>query len=64
LAYLNPAAICAPPEAAPRTLEEAEIAHIRKILDEEDWNISHASKVLAVDRSTLHKKIRKYGLER
>ncbi|MFH1113836.1 MAG: helix-turn-helix domain-containing protein [Pseudomonadota bacterium] len=38
--------------------------HIRRILDEEDWNISRASKVLEVDRSTLHKKIRKFDLHR
>ena len=49
---------------SPRSLEEAEIAHIRQILDEQDWNISHAAKVLEVDRTTLHKKIHRYGLER
>jgi two-component system response regulator HydG len=50
------------PEARPRSLQEAECAHIKRILDEEGWNISHAAKVLRVDRTTLHKKIRKYGL--
>jgi DNA-binding NtrC family response regulator len=63
-AYLNPGGVSGGVSATPRSLEEAEIAHIRQILDEQDWNISHAAKVLQVDRTTLHKKIRRYGLER
>jgi DNA-binding NtrC family response regulator len=64
-AYLNPQAACAPSSnAQPRSLQQAEILHIRRILDEEDWNVTRAAKVLEVDRSTLHKKIRKYGLKR
>jgi len=63
-AYLNPGGVCVGISSTPRTLEEVEIAHIRQILDEQDWNISHAAKVLQVDRTTLHKKIRRYGLER
>lgn len=63
-AYLNPGGVTVGISSTPRSLEEAEIAHIRQILDEQDWNISHAAKVLQVDRTTLHKKIRRYGLER
>jgi len=63
-AYLNPGGVGVGFSSTPRSLEEAEIAHIRQILDEQDWNISHAAKVLQVDRTTLHKKIRRYGLER
>jgi len=63
-AYLNPGGVSVGISSTPRSLEEAEIAHIRQILDEKDWNISHAAKVLQVDRTTLHKKIRRYGLER
>lgn len=63
-AYLNPGGASVGISSTPRSLEEAEIAHIRQILDEQDWNISHAAKVLQVDRTTLHKKIRRYGLER
>ena len=63
-AYLNPGGASVGISSTPRSLEEAEIAHIRQILDEKDWNISHAAKVLQVDRTTLHKKIRRYGLER
>ncbi len=46
----------------PRSLQEAEAAHIKRILEETDWNITRASKILEVDRSTLHKKIKKYQL--
>jgi len=63
-AYLTPGAVCEAPGTTPRSLRDAEVAHIRTILDEEDWNITHAAKVLEIDRSTLHKKIRKFGLER
>jgi DNA-binding NtrC family response regulator len=50
-------------EDAPRSLREVEKAHILRILEEEDGNVSRASKVLEVDRSTLYKKIRKYEQE-
>jgi DNA-binding NtrC family response regulator len=62
LAYLTqePAGETSP--SRPRSLQAAEAAHIKQILDEEGWNISHAAKALRVDRSTLHKKIRKFGL--
>jgi DNA-binding NtrC family response regulator len=62
-AYLSPAVVCVPAFSGPRSLQEAEAAHIRHILEEENWNISHAAKVLQVDRTTLHKKIKKYGLQ-
>lgn len=62
--YLNPAEVQATPDYGSKSLREVEIAHISKILDEEDWNITRAAKILQVDRSTLHKKIRKYELER
>lgn len=54
------------PIAAPagRTLKEVEAAHIHRILEETDWNISRAATVLEVDRGTLYHKIKKYGLER
>ncbi|MDQ7784644.1 MAG: sigma-54 dependent transcriptional regulator [Desulfomonilaceae bacterium] len=62
-AYLNPSSAYQQTDSQPRSLQEAEILHIRRILDEEDWNITRAAKVLDVDRSTLHKKIRKFGLQ-
>ncbi|HMK34930.1 MAG TPA: sigma-54 dependent transcriptional regulator [Desulfomonilaceae bacterium] len=62
-AYLSPQVVCVPAFAGPRSLHEAEAAHIRLILEEQDWNISHAAKILQVDRTTLHKKIKKYDLQ-
>jgi DNA-binding NtrC family response regulator len=49
-------------DSSPRSLEDAEMWHIKNILEEHEWNISHAAKVLDIDRTTLHKKIRKYNL--
>jgi DNA-binding NtrC family response regulator len=62
-AYLSPELVCMPASSGPRSLQEAEAAHIRHILEEEDWNITRAAKVLKVDRTTLHKKIKKFGLQ-
>lgn len=62
-AYLTPGVPCVPVTASPRSLQDAEAAHIRNVLDESSWNVSRAAKVLEVDRTTLHKKIRKYGLQ-
>jgi len=48
----------------PLSLEEIEKAHIRRVLDGCDWNISQAAKLLGIDRGTLYAKIRRYGFER
>ncbi len=50
------------PAASARSLQELERAHIRKTLDETNWNITHAAAILEVDRGTLYNKIRKYEL--
>jgi DNA-binding NtrC family response regulator len=63
-AYLSPQIAAASPDGESRSLKQVEMAHIRRVLEEEEWNISRAAKVLEVDRSTLHNKIRKYGLQR
>jgi DNA-binding NtrC family response regulator len=47
-----------------RSLAEAEKAHIRDVLEAEDWNISSAARILEIDRGTLYHKIEKYGLEK
>jgi len=60
--YLKPQRTCISIDSQPRSLEDVEKCHIQLILDEEGWNISRAAKVLEVDRTTLHKKIRKYNL--
>jgi DNA-binding NtrC family response regulator len=55
----------AQPIGAPgRTLEEMEKQHILTTLERQQWNIAKASRVLDIDRTTLHKKIKKFGLER
>jgi len=46
------------PEAAPRTLEEAELQMIRRAVDEAKGNISEASKRLGISRNTIYRKLR------
>jgi len=48
----------------PRSLQEVEKSHIEKMLQRNDWNIAKTARLLNIDRSTLHKKIKKFGLER
>ena len=47
-----------------RSLQEVERIHIEKMLQRNDWNIAKTARLLNIDRSTLHKKIKKFGLER
>ena len=44
------------------SLREMEKYHIRNILDRYDWNITRAAEALEINRVTLHKKIKRYGL--
>ncbi len=46
------------------SLDQVEREHIAEVLDRTGWNITHASKILDVDRVTVYNKIRKYGLRR
>ncbi len=46
------------------SLEEIEKAHVKRILDQSDWNISRSAETLKIDRVTLYNKIKKYGLQR
>ncbi len=62
-AYLLPGEPCVPLSVVSKSLQDAEAAHIRSVLEDLAWNVSRAAKVLEVDRTTLHKKIRKYGLQ-
>ena len=50
------------PVSGPRSLKELERAHILEVLEETDWNITEASKILEINRVTLHKKINRYNL--
>jgi transcriptional regulator with GAF, ATPase, and Fis domain len=58
----------APPrgEAAyrPLSLEDIEKDHIFKTLNYTDWNKSQAASILNIERSTLDRKIKGYGLKR
>ncbi|MES0397718.1 MAG: sigma-54 dependent transcriptional regulator, partial [Syntrophobacteria bacterium] len=47
-----------------QSLQEVERLHIEKMLQKNDWNIAKTARLLNIDRSTLHKKIKKFDLER
>lgn len=46
------------------TRAQAERDRIRQALEETGWNVSAAARVLGIDRTRLHKRIRALGLER
>jgi transcriptional regulator with GAF, ATPase, and Fis domain len=45
------------------SLEETEIRQIRKALEMSGGNRTHAARLLGINRATLHRKIRRYGLD-
>jgi len=47
-----------------QSLEGMEKLHVRTMLERHQWNIARTARVLNIDRTTLHKKIKKFGLER
>jgi transcriptional regulator with GAF, ATPase, and Fis domain len=53
---------------APSSLQEArdsaEREQVRRALEENGWNVSAAARVLGVERTNLHKRIRVLGLKR
>ncbi len=53
-------------EATPASLslKEVEINHIRRTLDAHNWNVTRAAKSLGIDRVTLSRKMKRYGLTR
>jgi len=60
-------------ESQPGEAEEAglkgkvarsEIDSIRRALDAADWNVTQAASGLGIDRTNLHRKMRKYGITR
>jgi len=57
--------------AAPRSAaglqdvrDSAERARIREALDQTDWNVSSAARLLGTERTSLHKRLRALGLRR
>jgi transcriptional regulator of acetoin/glycerol metabolism len=46
------------------TLGEVEKQYIIKTLRENNWNKSKSARILGIDRTTLHLKLKKYGVKR
>ena len=46
------------------SLEDVEKTHVAAVLKSCHGNVSHAARVLGIDRVTLYNKIKKYGLRR
>jgi len=44
--------------------QTAERERIRQVLDQTDWNVSAAARMLETERTALHKRIRALGLKR
>jgi transcriptional regulator with GAF, ATPase, and Fis domain/pSer/pThr/pTyr-binding forkhead associated (FHA) protein len=51
-------------EYRPQALEEIEKLHILRTLVHTDWNKSQAASILQIERSTLDRKIKAFGLKR
>lgn len=52
------------PEAFPKSLKLMEKAHIERVLEAAEWNISQTARDLDIDRQTLYNKLEKYGIKR
>ena len=52
------------PAVETATLRAMERTHVLNMLEKYDWNITHAAKILDINRVTLHKKIKRYELKR
>ena len=48
----------------PLSLRKMERLHIQQVLEEHNWNVTRAAEALEINRVTLHKKIKRYNLER
>ncbi|HDZ91473.1 MAG: sigma-54-dependent Fis family transcriptional regulator [Deltaproteobacteria bacterium] len=49
-------------EKLPKSLRAMEKIHIKRVLEDADWNISRAARDLGIDRQTLYNKIERYGI--
>jgi len=52
------------PTSGRRSLKEMEERHVEQILDECNWNVTEAAKILDINRVTLHRMIKRYSLKR
>ena len=50
------------PDGAMPTLEEQEINYIRWVLDKSGWNRTKAAEVLGIDRASLWRKMKRFGI--
>ncbi len=46
------------------SLEEVEKKHLLRVLESTHWNISQSAKILGIDRVTIYKKLKKFGIDR
>ena len=51
-------------EQLPKSLKSMEKIHIKRVIEEADWNISRAARELDIDRQTLYNKIEKYEIKK
>jgi two-component system response regulator HydG len=51
-------------DSAGLSLEAIEQQHILTVLDNQGWNKSRAAQILGIERSTLDRKLKKYGLNK
>ena len=49
---------------SPKSLKMMEKAHISRILEQTNWNISKAAREMDIDRQTLYNKMNKYAIKR
>ena len=47
-----------------QTRESAERQKILKALEQTDWNVSGAARILGIERTNLHKRIRALGIRK
>ena len=45
-------------------IERREAEEVRKALEAANWNVTQAAAGLGIDRTNLHRKMRKYGISR
>ena len=46
------------------SLEEVEKKHLLRVLERTRWNIRQSAKILGIDRVTIYKKLKKFGIDR
>lgn len=57
------AVVLSPPYQG-QSLEDIELAHILATLNASDWNKTRSAQILGIERSTLDRKLKRYGLNR